>query len=54
VVHRDLGVGQELGDGEVVGVVGPQLSVGGHDGFTDPITWAEPSMASTNSMQASL
>jgi hypothetical protein len=36
VIHRDLVVGQELGDGEVVGVVGAQLSVGVHDGVHRP------------------
>jgi hypothetical protein len=31
VLHRDLVVGQELGDGQVVGVVGAQVSIGVHD-----------------------
>jgi hypothetical protein len=54
VIHRDLVVGQELGDGQVVGVVGAQLSVGVDDGVHRPDASAEASIASTNSRQTSL
>jgi hypothetical protein len=54
VVRRDPPVGQELGNGQVVGVVGAQPSAGVQIVFTDPIASAEPSSSSTSSRQASL